>query len=66
MFFFSDEDINKDGEDRDKEGWEQADVNKAVEEMAKKWPLLLHLARQARLVLLHSKRHRSLPALRRT
>ena len=64
--FFSDEDSNKDGEDREEEGWEQVDVDEAEEEMAKKRPLLLHLTCQARLVLLHSKRHRPLPALRKT
>jgi hypothetical protein len=44
----------------------QVDINKAEEEMAKKRPLLLHITYQARLVLLHSKRHRPLPALRKT
>jgi len=45
---FSDKDINKDGEDRDKEGWEQVDVDEANEEMAKKRSLssTSHHARQ--------------------
>ena len=64
--FFSDKDSNKEGEDREEEGREQVDVNKAEEEMTKKRPLLLHITYQARLVLLHSKRHRPLPALRKT
>jgi hypothetical protein len=63
---FSDEDINKDGEDEDKEGWEQVDVDEANEEMAKKKPLQ-HLAPcQARLLILHPKRHRPSPVSRRT
>ena len=68
MSCISDEEINKDGEDRDEEEeWEQVDVEEANEEMAKKEPLQ-HLApRQARLLLLlHPKRHRPSPVSTRT
>jgi len=63
---FSDKDINKDGEDGDEEGWEQVDVDKANKEMEKKKPLQHLTPRQARLLLLHPKRHRLLPVSRRT
>ena len=62
---FSDKDINKDREDREEEGWEQVDIDKTEEEMEKKKPLL-HRALQARLLILHPKRHRPSSTSRRT